>query len=748
MASSHSAMDLVNNCNNFIHIIANTNENVAQKAYSMEEIKSSAIASGNNVIQSAEAVLSEGEGVNLEAEEMSRKLQRICRCCLLEDDKLRDIFEEGENIVEMLMNFAHIDIRLDDVLPTLICLNCTMQIGRIFEFKDQIEMAEATLRHFVSVNSHQAVKLTHSEDSLTEIPFSEKTQEILQTVDGQSSEESNCGSDCPISPGETVLRCPIQEIQLRQEVEVIKISKRIKQDLKDEENQPKPSRDVTENEVIFQDYPVDKTEMTEEDMEEEVIESREECTCPLCNKEYTNEKQLQMHLNDHQVSCIENQVKSEEKDSSEEEKSDGENDEEELQFKCPENGCSVSFKMESDLYIHKSIHVKDGKNQCSFCKKEFTTIAQLKRHIKIHFTDKPHKCKICKKGFPEMGSLTRHIRTHSGEQRVKKHLCTVCGKGYYDFYSLSVHTRTHTGERPCICSVCGKTFIDSRLLNSHLKSHSSEKPYKCGICHRSFTHQSTLTSHRRTHTGEKPYVCSVCGKAFIQSSNLSLHMRTHSGAKPYKCETCGRSFASSSTLITHNRVHTGEKPYKCGICGKAFARIDLSAHIRTHTGEKPFKCNSCLKKFTTKGQLNQHMRVHREEKPLICQVCQKRCYSVGNLKNHMKSHDNESVTTTFCDPLTTEVIKETEDVILYTKDDINPLIVQQIHLEREENPENSDGGNIEGFNLQDIADNQLSNSQLSASSDTSKYIVSNVIQVPIFISASECSNVETIDEIM
>lgn len=338
--------------------------------------------------------------------------------------------------------------------------------------------------------------------------------------------------------------------------------------------------------------------------------------------------------------------------------------------------------------------------------------------------------------------------------------------------------RKHTGERPCICNTCGKTFIDSRLLNSHMKTHSKVKPYKCGVCQRQFTHQSTLTSHRRIHTGEKPYVCRTCGKSFVQSSNLSLHMRTHSGVKPYKCETCGRAFASSSTLITHNRTHTGIKPYKCGMCGKAFARLDLTAHIRTHTGEKPFQCThaNCQKRFTTKGQLNQHMRVHKgtpvhfflnqkvvkkksnllsEEKPLFCPICQKRCYSSGNLKTHLKTHENpqnpnQNIPENVNESVTCEVVRQTtEEAVLYTKAELNPLVVHQIHIEREEHSNNVQEVNIENFNIQEIVEgeNHLS-SEIGGGSNTAKYIVSNVIQVPIFITASECSNVKNINGII
>ncbi|XP_055697557.1 zinc finger protein ZFP2-like [Phlebotomus papatasi] len=732
-------MDFVNNYNNFIRIVPNSSGIISKKASLIEEIDQQSVPIESNVIQSGQSVLKGNEGVveidspNVpdlqDTEEIISKLHTICRCCLIEDDKLQDIFvveENGENLVEMLMNFANIHIRIGDILPPLICLNCSMQIGRIFEFKNQIEMAEVTLRHFVSITSaEESVKISSipTDKSNSNMNLSEQS-ELFPEVESQISEESNCSVDCKIDPENTVLRCPI-DMPVCQEVEVIQISRKHQNEKDLSKKDENSEKEVTVTETVSKTQPKYKEHYTENKAEEIRVESKK------------SSRQCKIKLKD--------QIKKED-DCSNAKKVD-EDVSEDLAFKCLE--CKESFRVESDLQIHYSLHAKNGKKECSACKKEVPTLAQLKRHIKTHFTDKPNKCKICNKGFPEMGSLTRHFRTHSGEQRVKKHLCTVCGKGYYDAHSLSVHMRKHTGERPCICNTCGKTFIDSRLLNSHMKTHSKVKPYKCGVCQRQFTHQSTLTSHRRIHTGEKPYVCRTCGKSFVQSSNLSLHMRTHSGVKPYKCETCGRAFASSSTLITHNRTHTGIKPYKCGMCGKAFARLDLTAHIRTHTGEKPFQCThaNCQKRFTTKGQLNQHMRVHREEKPLFCPICQKRCYSSGNLKTHLKIHENPQNSN---QNIPENVVRQTkEEAVVYTKAELNPLVVHQIHIDREENSNNVQEVSIENFSIQDIVDeeNQLS-SEIGGGSNTAKYIVSNVIQVPIFITATECSSVKNINGII
>ncbi|GAB0087415.1 hypothetical protein DMENIID0001_017130 [Sergentomyia squamirostris] len=656
-------MDLVNNCNNFIHIVANNCENSLNPIQSNKEVPLQVLSSEKYVRKRGASEEMPSEQIIIGEEEIMVKLGKICRCCLAEDEKLQSIYDEGEDLVEMLMNLAQIQIRLEDILPPLVCFNCAIQLSRIMEFKNQVEMAETTLRQFVNVscaeeeNRIQDPETLESTTSLQHSPFA---------YDEDISEE-----DCELSQQETVLKYHSQDSR------------------HDHNFEEKLMPDIENRDSVIEGVEFEENKNNAEDTSNET----------------------------------------------------------EFTIKCPE--CKDLFRFESDLQIHSSIHAKDGKKMCLHCKKEVSSLAQLKRHIKTHFTDKPHKCKICDKGFPEMASLNRHIRKHSGEQRLKKHLCTICGKGYYDAHSLSVHSRNHTGERPCVCSVCGKTFIDSRLLNSHMKVHSKEKAYKCEICQREFTHHSTLTSHYRTHTGEKPYVCSECGKSFIQSSNLTLHMRTHNGIKPYKCETCGRAFASSSTLVTHTRIHTGEKPYKCQVCGKAFARIDLSAHYRTHTGEKPFQCATCSKRFTTKGQMRQHMRVHREENPLICPLCQKRCYSLSTFKSHMKSHDvvESAAETTTEVVYSTKVMIDPEEEILYSK---NQIIVQQIHLDKQ----TSDDLGIETLQIEEIVQDgseltDMTDGHIVVNPDPSKYIMSNVIQVPIFLSeVGDDGTVENVNEVI
>uniref|UniRef100_A0A1B0CUQ7 C2H2-type domain-containing protein n=1 Tax=Lutzomyia longipalpis TaxID=7200 RepID=A0A1B0CUQ7_LUTLO len=83
------------------------------------------------------------------------------------------------------------------------------------------------------------------------------------------------------------------------------------------------------------------------------------------------------------------------------------------------------------------------------------------------------------------------------------------------------------------------------------------------------------------------------------------------------------------------------------------------------------------------------------------------------------------------------------------KGDLNPLIVQEIDINTGEEATGQDRkSNIVNFQVQGIPEdgNRQCSSQLSSESSetTTKYIVSNVIQVPFFINSSDCQNVDEI----
>ncbi|XP_051956393.1 zinc finger protein ZFP2-like isoform X2 [Xyrauchen texanus] len=239
--------------------------------------------------------------------------------------------------------------------------------------------------------------------------------------------------------------------------------------------------------------------------------------------------------------------------------------------------CEKNFTNESQLNIHMKVHTP---YMCHQCGKSFRRKESLNYHKMIHTGEKPYKCHLCEKSFKSAPSLTYHLRCHLG---VRPFECDKCGKTFVGESCLKRHLQVHTKEKPYKCSVCGKSFTGLYYFKVHQKMHTGVRAHGCFECGKTFITASQLNRHQRIHTEGKPYKCSHCGKTFTRSEDLKIHDRIHTGEKPYKCSYCGKSFSYSQYLKSHERIHTGEKPYHCSSCGRSFTQsAHLQKHVKKY----------------------------------------------------------------------------------------------------------------------------------------------------------------------
>ncbi|XP_026550489.1 gastrula zinc finger protein XlCGF49.1-like, partial [Notechis scutatus] len=99
--------------------------------------------------------------------------------------------------------------------------------------------------------------------------------------------------------------------------------------------------------------------------------------------------------------------------------------EEGKRFQCPE--CEKSFTTNGNLKVHLNIHSRDQSFKCLECGKSFNYRSNLSTHQIIHTGEKPHKCLECGKSFSLKHHLYKHQKTHSGEKPYK---CLDCGKSF------------------------------------------------------------------------------------------------------------------------------------------------------------------------------------------------------------------------------------------------------------------------------------------------------------------------------
>lgn len=177
---------------------------------------------------------------------------------------------------------------------------------------------------------------------------------------------------------------------------------------------------------------------------------------------------------------------------------------------------------------------------CYLCDLIFDTSVQLSFHFKkIHGGDKPLQCEICEKYFSTLKKLIAHkFKSHN-----KSFECDICKKKFGEKARFADHLRTHSGEKPFTCSQCGKAFASKYAFNRHVRSHSVV--YKCDVCPKVFNFIHYLNCHKAIHDSVPAFVCEHCGRGIFVRGTYSWHKRSKS------CSQCGLQFLCNGGLQEH-----------------------------------------------------------------------------------------------------------------------------------------------------------------------------------------------------
>ncbi|GAB4860532.1 hypothetical protein Ancab_035692 [Ancistrocladus abbreviatus] len=112
-------------------------------------------------------------------------------------------------------------------------------------------------------------------------------------------------------------------------------------------------------------------------------------------------------------------------------------DEDEEEFSCDIEGCTMSFASKEELSLHK-------RNICPVdcCGKKFFSHKYLVQHRRVHDDDRPLKCpwKGCRMSFKWAWARTEHIRVHTG---ARPYVCKEpgCGQTFRFVSDFSRHKR-------------------------------------------------------------------------------------------------------------------------------------------------------------------------------------------------------------------------------------------------------------------------------------------------------------------
>ena len=321
-----------------------------------------------------------------------------------------------------------------------------------------------------------------------------------------------------------------------------------------------------------------------------------------------------------------------------------------MNYLCPI--CNKTFTSESQLEKHQRFHVQKCFS-CDICHEIFDKKWLYEQHLTERHGQQLEKssCPECGKEFSPAHLLLAHIQSH--HKKDNEFRCFVCSLNFNKKHNLVTHLNSwHPQEKFPYCPVCMDIFNDQKAIETH-DCPGAEIKNREIVCHlhqtpQRFTSRVELDNHMKekhgTTEGSFNISCCICQKKFLLKNNLLKHLRNvhkQGDGNKHFCPTCGKQFYYKDDLRNHIPVHNGELSYKCSEegCPKAYSTLKaLKKHKKlTHEVDlSSITCKICNKKLSTKFKLKAHMLVHTNAKPFSCVHCSETFKEKRNVIKHIK----------------------------------------------------------------------------------------------------------------
>ncbi|XP_059050619.1 zinc finger protein 27-like isoform X2 [Achroia grisella] len=282
--------------------------------------------------------------------------------------------------------------------------------------------------------------------------------------------------------------------------------------------------------------------------------------------------------------------------------------------------CNKAFSNQKCLKVHLRMHDKHtrGSFLCDLCMYYYRTESLLKTHM----TEKHMYKYVCRKC-----SEVTYKRTSAKQHYIKSHLLGHEGKPNWVSNRGGNQIKSEGGTRPVRKRTklpddyLKYTPISQeeqyKLIEDRKETRNYiDSLYKCGFCYRGFRVENTYNKHMKKHdqTYAGKYECDICKLCFQSVQKLSGHMYiTH--LFKLSCQMCSFVCYNKSLAQMHYRWHKNVT-YDCPHCKRVFKKMTTRlTHIRI-SHPSTFICDLCGHGFVSETGIYYHKLIAHKNKEL------------------------------------------------------------------------------------------------------------------------------------